>query len=83
MHRPVLAVIFIVLSVFIYVWQQTTSTRMGYKVSEMQSEYERINNENDTLRLKINSVLALEKMDKIAKEKNLSKPEENFVVHIE
>lgn len=83
MHRPALAVIFIVLSVFLYLWQQTTATRMGYKVSELQAEYDRINNENDTLRLKINSVLALEKMDRIAKEKNLSKPEENFVVHIE
>ena len=33
--------------------------------------------------IKINSVLSLDKMDKIAKEKNLFKPEENFVVHIE
>lgn len=83
MYRPFVAVMFIIFGVFVYLWQQTTATRMGYKVSEMQSEYERINAENDSLRLKINSILSLEKMDKIAKEKELSKPDEASVIHID
>lgn len=83
MYRPILAVICIIFGVFVYLWQQTTATRLGYKVSDMQSEYEKINAENDSLRLKINSILALEKMDKIAKEKQLSKPDEKSVVYID
>lgn len=83
MYRPFLAVICIVFGVFVYLWQQTTSTRLGYRVSEMQSEYEKINAENDSLRLKINSILALEKMDRIAREKQLSKPAETSVVFID
>jgi cell division protein FtsL len=83
MYKPVLAVICIIFGVFVYLWQQTTSTRLGYKVSEMQNEYEKISAENDSLRLKINSILALEKMDRIAKEKQLSKPDEKYVVYID
>lgn len=83
MYRPVLAVGLIILGVFVYLWQQTTAVRLGYKVSDLQAEYERINSENDSLRLKINSILALEKMDRIAKEKNLNKPNESSVVYID
>ncbi len=81
--RAFLAVVFIILAVFLYLWQQTTATRLGYKVSELQAEYDRLNAENDSLRLKINSILALEKMDRIAKEKNLSKPKENSIIYID
>ena len=83
MYKPVLMVVLIILSVFIYLWQQTTAIRLGYKVSDLHNEYERINAENDSLRLKINSILALEKMDKIAKDKNLSKPDDKSVVYID
>ncbi len=83
MYKPFVAVICIIFGVFVYLWQQTTAMRMGYKVSEMQGEYERINAENDSLLLKINSILALEKMDRIAKEKQLSKPDESSVVYID
>ena len=83
MYKPVLAVVFIIFGVFVYLWQQTTAVRLGYKVSELQNEYERINAENDSLRHKINSILALEKMDKIAREKNLYKPDEKEIVYID
>ncbi|MCL2145024.1 MAG: hypothetical protein FWH43_06005 [Endomicrobia bacterium] len=83
MYRPVLAVICIIFGVFVYLWQQTTAVRFGYKVSELKNEYERINSENDSLRLKINSILALEKMDKIARDKNLYKPAEKDIVYID
>jgi cell division protein FtsL len=83
MYKPVLAVICIIFGVFVYIWQQTTAVRLGYKVSDLKSEYERINAENDSLRLKINSILALEKMDRIAREKNLYKPAEKDIVYID
>jgi cell division protein FtsL len=64
-------------------WQQNTAIRLAYKVSNLELEYDKINSENDSLRLKINSILALEKMDKIAKEKNFSKPNENSIIYID
>ncbi|GMO64369.1 MAG: hypothetical protein Nk1A_0700 [Endomicrobiia bacterium] len=83
MYKPFLLFIIIILSIFIYLWQQNTSIRYAYKVSTLQAEYDKINSENDSLKLKINSILALEKMDKIAKEKNLSTPDENSIVYID
>jgi cell division protein FtsL len=57
--------------------------RYAYKISRLQVEYDKISSENDFLKLKINSMLALEKMDKIAREENLSIPDENSIVYIE
>jgi cell division protein FtsL len=56
---------------------------MGLKVSSLQNEYDKINAENDALRVKINSILSLDKMDKIAKEKNLYKPGEEEIERID
>ncbi|MDR3274529.1 MAG: hypothetical protein LBS81_00765 [Endomicrobium sp.] len=83
MYKSFLAGILIISSVFVYIWQQNTSTRFAYKVSGLQTEYDKINSENDFLRLKINSILALEKMDKVSKEKNFSRPDENSIVYID
>jgi len=83
MYKTLAVAICVILCVFVYLWQQTTAVRFGYKVSELQAEYDRLNAENDGLRLKINSILALEKMDKIAKDKKLFKPDEKSVINIE
>jgi cell division protein FtsL len=80
---PATMIIFIIISIFIYIWQQSTSTRLAYKVSNLQVKYDKINAENDLLRLKINSILALEKMHRIAKEKNLECPDEKSIVYID
>jgi cell division protein FtsL len=83
MRKSIVVFACIIAGAFAYLWQQTTSVRMGYKLSSLKSEYDRINAENDVLRLKINSVLSLEKMDKIAKEKKLYKPEEKSIMRID
>jgi len=83
MHKSLLVVITIISSVFIYLWQQNASIRYAYKVSSLQAKYDKINSENDSLKLKINSILALEKMDKIAKEKNLSNPDESSIIYVD
>jgi len=83
MRKPLLFIILITSSIFIYLWQQNTSTRYAYKVSSLQVEYDKINLENESLKLKINSILALEKMDKVAKEKNLSPTNENSIVYFD
>jgi cell division protein FtsL len=71
-----------ILSAFIYLWQQNTATRFAYRVSDLRAAYDKINLENDFLKLKINSILALEKMDRIAKEKKLFRPGKNSIVYI-
>jgi cell division protein FtsL len=82
MRRPFFFVAFMIIAVFAYLWQQNMSMRMAYKVSSLQTDHDKLISENDILRLKINSILALEKMDKIAKEKNLSRPDEKYVIYI-
>jgi cell division protein FtsL len=83
MRKSFFLVIFLIISVFVYLWQQNMSMKLAYKVSALQSDYDKLNSENDALRLKINSNLALEKMDRIAKEKNLSRPDEKHVIYID
>jgi cell division protein FtsL len=83
MRKSFFLVIFLIFSVFVYLWQQNMSMRLAYKVSALQSDYDKLNSENDVLRLKINSNLALEKMDRIAKEKKLSRPDEKHVIYID
>ncbi|OEG69863.1 hypothetical protein ATZ36_00330 [Candidatus Endomicrobiellum trichonymphae] len=82
MYKSFLAFVLIILSVFIYLWQQNTSTRFAYKLSSLQSEYDKISSENKSLQMKINSIFTLDKMYKIAEEKNLSIPDESSVVYI-
>jgi cell division protein FtsL len=82
-YKSFLAVVLIILSGFIYLWQQNTSTRFAYKLSSLHAEYDKISSENKSLQMKINSILALDKMHKIAEEKNLSIPNENSIVYID
>jgi cell division protein FtsL len=82
-YKSFLAFVLIILSVFIYLWQQNTSTRLAYKLSSLQLEYDKISSENKSLQMKINLILALDKMHKIAEEKNLSTPSESSIVYID
>jgi cell division protein FtsL len=83
MHKPFFLILLLIVSVFIYLWQQNTSVRFAYKISALQTEYNNIISENDNLRLKINSMLALEKMYKIAKDRNFIVADEQNTVYIE
>jgi len=55
---------------------------MDAKISNLKIEYDRIKSENDSIMYKINSILALEKLDKIAQEKNFSVPTEDAIINI-
>jgi cell division protein FtsL len=83
MHKSFFLILLLIVSVFVYLWQQNTSIRFAYKISTLQAEYNNIISENDNLRLKINSMLALEKMYKIAKERNFITADEQNIVYIE
>ncbi|MFA7074862.1 MAG: hypothetical protein WC234_06730 [Endomicrobiaceae bacterium] len=55
---------------------------MDAKISTLKAEYDRVKSENNSIMYKINSILALEKLDKIAKEKNFSVPLENAIINV-
>jgi hypothetical protein len=83
MRKPFFLGLSLIITIFVYLWQQNMSIRLAYKVSFLQSDYDKLNSENDILRLKINSNLALEKMDKVAKENNLLRPDEKHIIYID
>ncbi|MCL2485762.1 MAG: hypothetical protein FWF00_03525 [Endomicrobia bacterium] len=83
MYKPVIFIIIIALSIFVYIWQKTTAMRYEYQVNDLHTRYDMLNAENDSLRFKINSILNLEKMDRVAKEKKLFKADEKFTVNID
>lgn|GEM_PF-1225038 len=74
---------YLFLSVMFYVWQRTQNTRLSYQVSELKAQCEKINEENNSLQLKISSQLSLEKLDEVAKKKGLSVPDERKVIYLD
>jgi cell division protein FtsL len=65
-----------------YVWQQTQSTRLGYSVDKLRKECEKWEQENKDLRFKVNCLLSMERLDKVAKEKQLVTPDEKSTIFL-
>ena len=65
-----------------YVWQQTQSVRLGYSVDNCRKECEKWEQENKALRLKINRLLSMERLDGVAKEKKLMNPDEKKIIYL-
>jgi cell division protein FtsL len=65
-----------------YVWMQTQSIRMGYKVDNLRKEYDKWEHENEVWRLKINQFLSLERLDQTAKQRNLTRPQEKDIIYL-
>ncbi|MBN1622612.1 MAG: hypothetical protein JW871_08485 [Endomicrobiales bacterium] len=65
-----------------YVWQQTQSVRLGYKVDNLRIECEKMKQKNKILRLKVNRLLSLERLDQIAKQKELITPDEKSIIYL-
>jgi len=78
-----IAVFLIVAGVFAYLWEQTASDRLGYKVGELQSEYDALCAENEAYGFKIQSAHGLANADKIAKEKNLHIPDGASIIYVD
>jgi hypothetical protein len=83
MRRLLAAIIVFVCGCFIFVWQQNGAVRAGIKVTSLQSEYDKINAEIAALRLKLTSILSIDKMEAIAKEKNFYKAGEKEIERID
>ena len=65
-----------------YVWQQTQSIRLGYSVDNCKKECEQWEQDNKALRLKINRLLSMERLDAVAKEKKLINPDEKRIIYL-
>ena len=67
---------------FLYVWQQTQSVRLGYQVDNVRVECERLEQENKEWRLKVNRLISMERLDKVAQDNKLAAAEEKDIVYI-
>lgn len=67
---------------FFYVWQQNYQTQLGYRVAELKSQCDKWEVENESLRLKINKLISMDKLDSIAKEKKLFNPDAKAVIYL-
>lgn len=66
-----------------YVWQQTQAVRLGYRVEEMNRECDKWDQENSNLKLKIEKLSSLERLDQFAKERKLVAPSENSIFYLD
>ncbi|MFH1369325.1 MAG: hypothetical protein ABII64_09395 [Elusimicrobiota bacterium] len=75
--------LFIAMILSFYVWQQTQSVRMGYRVEEMKRECGKWEQENSTLKLKIERLSSLERLDQFSREHKLVVPDEKNIVYLD
>lgn len=65
----------------IYVWQQIQVVKVGYSLNQLKLQIEERENDNRSLRMKLNNLSSLERVEKIAKErlKMVNPPPENII----
>ncbi len=76
-------VVFVFFSSLFYIWQRTQNIRLGYEVSDLRFQCEKLTQENINLQLRISSYLAMEKLDTVAKEKGLLVPDDKDIIYLE
>jgi len=67
----------------VYVWQQTQAVRMGYRVDAVRKECMHWENENQSLRLKVNTLLSLERLNAVAQQRQFVTPKEKDIVYLD
>ncbi|MBI5555681.1 MAG: cell division protein FtsL [Elusimicrobia bacterium] len=80
LHR-FLFLVLLFCTALIYVWQQIQVVRVGYSINQLKLQIEERENENRSLRIKLNNLGSLERVEKIAKErlKMINPPSENII----
>ena len=69
--------------IFFYKYQQSWVLFLGDDNTKLEIEKMNLQKENDIIMDKINSIMALEKLDKLAKDKNFTNPQENQIINID
>lgn len=80
-------VVWIVIVMFVltfYIWNQTESIRLGYDIGKLEENLQTMKKEVEKLETKKSSLLSLERVEKIAKEKlKLEKPKKEQILYDE
>lgn len=65
-----------------YIWNQIESIRLGYKIGKLEDDLQTLEKEVEKLEAEKSSLLSLERVEKIAKEKlKLEKPKKEQVIY--
>ncbi|MDD5020717.1 MAG: hypothetical protein PHR82_01100 [Endomicrobiaceae bacterium] len=75
-------VLIILGTIVIYTYLPNLLLKFESENSRLKVEYDRLKTDTDETKYKINAILSLEKLDKIAKEKKFAAPTENEIVTI-
>lgn len=82
MFRYFYWLIFIAFILSFYVWQQTQSVRLGYQVGNLRRECERWEQQNKDWRYKVNCLLSMERLDQVARDRNLINPDDKTTIYL-
>lgn len=69
MALVVFCTIFIISILTFYIWHQTEAVRLGYEINRLEEKVQKLQIEVEELETTKSSLLSLEKVEKIAKEK--------------
>lgn len=69
--------------IFFYKYQQNWVLFLGDDNTKLENEKMNLKKENDIIKIKINSIMALEKLDKLAKDKNFTNPQKDQIINID
>ena len=69
-----------IFSLGVVIFEKNQLKMVEIKVNKLEAKYQKIKNETNLIRSEINSILALEKLVKKAKEKNFSKPTQDRII---
>ncbi|WP_413854676.1 hypothetical protein [Candidatus Ruminimicrobium bovinum] len=69
--------------IFFYKYQQNWVLFLGDDNTKLENEKMNLKKENDIIMTKINSIMALEKLDKLAKDKNFTPPQKDQIINID
>lgn len=75
-------IFFAIFSLSLVIFEKNQLKMVEIKVNNLEAEHQKIENETNLIRAEINSILALEKLVKTAKEKNFSKPSQDRIIII-
>jgi cell division protein FtsL len=65
----VFCTVFIISILTFYIWHQTEAVRLGYEINRLEEKVQKLQIEVEELETTKSSLLSLEKVEKIAKEK--------------
>lgn len=67
-----------------YVWQQIQVVKVGYSINQLKLQIEERENENRSLRVKLNNLGSLKRVEKIAKERlKMINPSAENIIYLE